>query len=60
MRLLRRRSKSGCLAILMQERSVGERAGLLAYHWLNAEEWEKALGYTLKAAEQAPKTLCRS
>src|SRR5262249_19469932 len=35
-----------------QKTSAEERAGLLAYHWLNAEDWEKALGYTLKAAEQ--------
>jgi len=35
------------------ETSAGERAGMLAYHWLNAEQWEKALGYTLEAADQA-------
>jgi tetratricopeptide (TPR) repeat protein len=26
---------------------------LLAYHWLRAEDWEKALGYTVGAAERA-------
>jgi class 3 adenylate cyclase/tetratricopeptide (TPR) repeat protein len=39
--------------------SVGERAGLFAYHWLNAEDWEKALGYTLKAADQAKSIYAR-
>ncbi len=32
-----------------------ERAALLAYHWLRAEDWEKALRYTLQAAERARK-----
>ena len=42
-----------------QAASVGERAGLLAYHWLKAEAWEKALSYTLRAAEQAGKLYAR-
>jgi tetratricopeptide (TPR) repeat protein len=42
-----------------QKTSVGERAGLLAYHWLNAEDWEKALGYTLEAADQANRIYAR-
>jgi tetratricopeptide (TPR) repeat protein len=42
-----------------QKTSVGERAGLLAYHWLNAEDWERALGYTLEAAGQANKIYAR-
>ena len=33
--------------------SVGERSALLAHHWLRAEEWERALTYTLEAAERA-------
>jgi hypothetical protein len=28
---------------------------LLAYHWLRAENWENALGYTLEAAERSRK-----
>jgi class 3 adenylate cyclase len=40
-----------------QKTSVGERAGLFAYHWLNAEDWEKALGYTLKAADQPKRSM---
>ena len=30
---------------------AGERAALLAHHWLRAEDWEKALNYTLEAAD---------
>jgi hypothetical protein len=32
---------------------------LLAYHWLKAGAWEKALSYTLQAAEQAGKLYAR-
>ena len=32
---------------------------LLAHHWLRAEEWEKALTYTLEAAERARKLYAR-
>jgi tetratricopeptide (TPR) repeat protein len=35
------------------ESLAGERAALLAHHWLRAEDWEKALYYTLEAAERA-------
>ena len=42
-----------------EEASVGERAALLAHHWLRAEEWEKALDYTLEAAERARKLYAR-
>lgn len=38
---------------LRQDMSVGERSALLAHHCLRAEEWEKALTYTLEAAERA-------
>ena len=38
---------------LGQDMSVGERSALLAHHWLRAEEWERALTYTLEAAERA-------
>ena len=38
---------------LSQDMSVGERSALLAHHWLRAEEWERALTYTLEAAERA-------
>ena len=44
---------------LGEEASVGEGAALLAYHWLRAEEWEKALDYTLEAAERAQKLFAR-
>jgi tetratricopeptide (TPR) repeat protein len=36
-----------------------ENAALLAYHWLNAEHWEKALRHTLEAAENANKLYAR-
>jgi len=36
-----------------QDASVGERSALLAHHWIRAEAWEKALAYTLEAAERA-------
>jgi predicted ATPase/class 3 adenylate cyclase len=42
-----------------EEASVGESAALLANHWLRAEEWEKALTYTLVAAERAQKLYAR-
>jgi class 3 adenylate cyclase/tetratricopeptide (TPR) repeat protein len=38
-----------------EKASARESASLLAYHWLQAENWEKALLYTLEAAEQAAK-----
>ena len=44
---------------LGEEASVGEGAALLAYHWLKAEEWEKALSCTLEAAERARKLFAR-
>ena len=34
-------------------------AALLAHHWLRAEDWEKALNYTLEAAERAQKLFAR-
>ncbi len=37
----------------------GEQAALLAHHWLRAEEWDKALRYTLEAAERAHKLYAR-
>jgi class 3 adenylate cyclase/tetratricopeptide (TPR) repeat protein len=42
-----------------EEASAGEGAALLAYHWLRAENWEKALAYTLEAAERAQKLFAR-
>ena len=43
-----------------RSRPRGEHAALLAHHWLEAEDWEKALSYTLEAAEQAAEALCPS
>ena len=39
--------------------SVGESVAPLAYHWLRAEAWDKALDYTLEAAERARRLLAR-
>src|SRR5262245_25541749 len=39
--------------------SPGATAGLLAHHWSAAEEWEKALEYTVQAAKHAEKLLAR-
>ncbi len=44
---------------LDQTASAAERAGLLAHHWCAAEDWERALSYTLQAAEQAGKIYAR-
>jgi class 3 adenylate cyclase/tetratricopeptide (TPR) repeat protein len=38
---------------------AGERAALLAHHWLGAEEWERALGSTIEAAKRAEKLYAR-
>jgi class 3 adenylate cyclase/tetratricopeptide (TPR) repeat protein len=45
--------------IVGEEASVSEGAALLAHHWLGAEEWEKALNYTLEAAERAQRLFAR-
>ena len=44
---------------LAEEASVGEGAAILAYHWVRAGEWDRALNYTLDAAERARKLLAR-
>ncbi len=62
--LLRRRRQElhANIASVLEERLEGahsEHAALLAYHWLSAEDWEKALSHTLEAAEQAAKLYAR-
>lgn len=42
-----------------EEAPVGETVAPLAYHWLRAEVWDKALDYTLEAAERARRLLAR-
>jgi class 3 adenylate cyclase/tetratricopeptide (TPR) repeat protein len=42
-----------------EEAAVGESVAPLAYHWLRAEAWDKALDYTLQAAERAWRLLAR-
>jgi class 3 adenylate cyclase/tetratricopeptide (TPR) repeat protein len=55
-RLLHRR----LAGYLEQEQgSLDERAALLAHHWLLAEDWEKALKYTVLAAERARQLYAR-
>ena len=49
-------------AILLEQEGLNvsdEQAAVMAYHWLRAEEWEKALEYTLQAAERARKLHAR-
>ena len=42
-----------------QEAPAGGRAALLAYHWIRSENWEKALGYSLEAADRARQLYAR-
>jgi tetratricopeptide (TPR) repeat protein len=42
---------------LHSESVAGERVALLVHHWLMAEEWDRALSYTIEAAKRA-ETLC--
>ena len=54
----RRQELHAGIALAFEERFVdarSEHAGLLAYHWLRAEDWGKALSYSLEAAERARK-----
>jgi tetratricopeptide (TPR) repeat protein len=45
--------------LTQQQISVGEHAALLADHWLRAENGERALTYTLEAAQRAEKLYSR-
>jgi len=65
----RRQELHSAIAKVLEERVVllaetkplvGERAALLAHHWLGAEDWEKALNYTLEAARQAETLYART
>src|SRR5207247_5166722 len=54
----RRQELHARIATALEERFAdthSEHAGLLAYHWLRAEDWGKALSYSLEAAERARK-----
>ncbi|MFQ5946820.1 MAG: AAA family ATPase, partial [Anaerolineae bacterium] len=51
-----RRTLHQKVAIYLEQAGVdtsGQDAALLAHHWLRAEDWGKALEYTLQAAERA-------
>jgi tetratricopeptide (TPR) repeat protein len=41
------------------ESVAGERVALLVHHWLKAEEWDRALSYTIEAAKRAEKLYAR-
>jgi class 3 adenylate cyclase/tetratricopeptide (TPR) repeat protein len=41
------------------EGSLGAGAGLLSHHWRAAEDWERALDYTVQAARHAQKLFAR-
>jgi class 3 adenylate cyclase/tetratricopeptide (TPR) repeat protein len=65
----RRQELHAAIAKVLEERAAaapweteslaGERAALLAHHWFRAEDWEKALRFTLEAAERAGKLYAR-
>ena len=44
---------------LREEGSLGASAALMAHHWLAAEKWEKALEWTVRAAQHAQKLFAR-
>jgi len=44
---------------LQSESVAGERVALLVHHWLMAEEWDRALSYTIEAAKRAEKLYAR-
>jgi len=50
-----RRALHRRLAIFIEQEATPavDRAALLAHHWQRAEDWEKALTYSLEAAERA-------
>jgi tetratricopeptide (TPR) repeat protein len=41
------------------ESAAGERVALLVHHWLRAEEWDRALSYTIEAAKRAARLYAR-
>ena len=49
------------LATFLEQEATpaSDRAPLLAHHWQRAEEWEKALTYSLEAADRAMKLYAR-
>lgn len=57
-----RRSLHRKVAVFMEPAAAdtpAEHAAVLAHHWLCAEDWAKALKYTLQAAERASKLYAR-
>jgi tetratricopeptide (TPR) repeat protein len=44
---------------LQSESAAGERVALLVHHWLRAEEWDRALSYTIEAATRAARLYAR-
>ncbi len=56
-----RRTFHRTLAFHLEEvpASAGEQVALLAHHWLRAENWERALVYTLEVATRAGKLYAR-
>ena len=49
------------LAVFLEQEAVAapDRAPVLAHHWLRAEDWAKALSYSLQAAERARRLYAR-
>ena len=56
-----RRALHRRLALFLEQEPTppADRAALLAHHWWRAEDWEKALTYSLNAAERARKLYAR-
>jgi class 3 adenylate cyclase/tetratricopeptide (TPR) repeat protein len=59
--LEQRRALHQRLAVFLEQEPTlaADRAALLAHHWWRAEDWEKALTYSLEAAERAMKLYAR-
>jgi tetratricopeptide (TPR) repeat protein len=60
----RRQELHAAIATLLEEQTGlsadREQAPLLAHHWIGAEDWEKALHYTLEAADRASALYARA
>jgi predicted ATPase len=60
----RRQELHAAIAMFLEQQNAlsadREQAALLAHHWIGAEDWEKALQYTLKAADRASTLYART
>jgi class 3 adenylate cyclase/tetratricopeptide (TPR) repeat protein len=60
----RRQELHAAIATFIEQHNAlpaeGKNAALLAHHWIGAEDWEKALHFTLEAAERASALYART